>query len=178
MKLAALILSLFSFAAYAEEHKAHVHGAAQFEIAFEVNHISVDIDSPADSFVGFEHAPKSAKDKKHAAEIVALLQDSANLFQFNSEAACKQTAADIAGAALGRENEKEKAEHTAEANGHDHSDLDLHYSFTCEKPMNLKKVEFTGFKKFAKLQKIDASFISKSSQKKATLTAKNTSLEF
>lgn len=67
MKITLLILSLMiSFNLNAKEHSlhAHVHGAIKVGMAVDKNVIEIDIDGPAESFLGFEYLPKTAKEKK------------------------------------------------------------------------------------------------------------------
>ncbi len=50
-------------------HKAHVHGVAELSLAYEGNMLSVELVGPADGFLGFEHAPKTAEEKKKLEEL-------------------------------------------------------------------------------------------------------------
>lgn len=66
--LSLLLLSNIALAEKAHKHgksqDAHVHGALKMEMAVEGKSIELDIDGPAESFIGFEYAPKTDKEKK------------------------------------------------------------------------------------------------------------------
>lgn len=68
MKNLSLLLVLLSTQSFAHEHGkglgAHEHGSIKLEMAVEGNAIELDIDGPAESFIGFEYAPKTDKEKK------------------------------------------------------------------------------------------------------------------
>ncbi len=71
MKKMTLILStlLVSSVALADHHHgkgmgAHEHGAIKLEMAVEGKTIELDLDGPAESFLGFEYTPSTAKEKK------------------------------------------------------------------------------------------------------------------
>lgn len=72
MKIAFFISSLlFSFSSGAKDHSlhAHEHGAIKVGIAVEKNVIEIDIDGPAESFLGFEYMPKTDKEKKQFSDL-------------------------------------------------------------------------------------------------------------
>lgn len=67
LALCALLLSTAIWAEHHEHEKglhAHEHGSIKLDIAVEGKTIEVGIDGPAESFLGFEHAPKTDKEKK------------------------------------------------------------------------------------------------------------------
>ncbi|AUN98698.1 DUF2796 domain-containing protein [Bacteriovorax stolpii] len=69
-KLTLVLALILSSQAFAGEHQhgkslgAHEHGSIKLEMAVEGKQIEIDIDGPAESFIGFEYAPKTAKEKK------------------------------------------------------------------------------------------------------------------
>ena len=78
MKKISLLFSflVFSTTTLANEHGkgvgAHEHGSIKLEVAVEGKIIELDIDGPAESFVGFEYSPKTAKEKKTWADAESL----------------------------------------------------------------------------------------------------------
>lgn len=72
MKLTAIILSLLlssSLMAKHDGHKhhnlsAHEHGAVKLAFAIEGKTVDIELEGPSESFLGFEHKPTSAEDKK------------------------------------------------------------------------------------------------------------------
>lgn len=61
---------------------AHEHGAASLNIALQDNLVVVELESPWNNLIGFEHAPST--DEQHAMvdDAMALLNDPASLFSF------------------------------------------------------------------------------------------------
>lgn len=71
--LLALVLVVYG-KAYAEGAlHAHEHGSIDFEVAVEGKNAEFEISGPAESFIGFEHVAKTAKEKK-------VLEDAKNLW--------------------------------------------------------------------------------------------------
>jgi Protein of unknown function (DUF2796) len=56
------------------QHGAHVHGTATLNIAIDERTATVELISPAESVIGFEHQAKSAEDQKRQAMALDLLR--------------------------------------------------------------------------------------------------------
>jgi hypothetical protein len=48
---------------------AHEHGSIKVEMAVDKNTVEINIDGPAESFLGFEYKAKTAQEKKHLADL-------------------------------------------------------------------------------------------------------------
>ncbi len=141
MKKMSLVLSalLISNIALAEHHNhgksqdAHVHGALKMEMAVEGKTIDIDIDGPAESFIGFEYAPKTAKEKKTFADAEALWTKEllTKLFILDAKLGCKVTEASFKQEVEDhKENHKEHhKDHKKEAGVH--SDIEAEAKITC-----------------------------------------------
>ena len=74
------LLSLAALALYGQQrsHKTHEHGHAKLNIAFETTTGapvgSVELESPADSIIGFEYAAKTPVDKAKQEKALATLK--------------------------------------------------------------------------------------------------------
>ncbi len=75
----------------AEEHGAHVHGAAKLQLAIDGSAVSLMLESPMESLVGFEHAPGSEAEKTALAKLVGALNKPDALFVFSPAAGCTST---------------------------------------------------------------------------------------
>lgn len=74
MKATIVTLALMMFMKVtAGEHslESHEHGAIKVGMAVEKNKIIIDIDGPSESFLGFEYAPKTQKEKKTFSDLEA-----------------------------------------------------------------------------------------------------------
>ena len=49
--------------AMAHEPGPHVHGVASLQVAVDGNTLTLNLESPLDNVLGFEHAPRSEKQK-------------------------------------------------------------------------------------------------------------------
>ncbi|MEE2745115.1 MAG: DUF2796 domain-containing protein [Bdellovibrionota bacterium] len=59
--LGTLLLSTLSYAK--KSLKSHVHGHVKLSVAVDKKQIFVELEGPSESFLGFEHRPKTAKEK-------------------------------------------------------------------------------------------------------------------
>ena len=114
--LMSLLFSNFAFAA-----GAHVHGAVKIEMAVEGKTLSIDIDAPAESFVGFEHAAKSAAEKKAWSEASNLWKKDllTKLFVLDKNLGCTVTKVSF-------EQEEEKEKHGNKHDKHDKKESGVH----------------------------------------------------
>lgn len=135
-----------------EEHGAHEHGTGKLSIAQNGKDVEISLDTPGMNLFGFEYLPKSDADKKVVADAEAKLWVGANLFTFDAEAGCKQTAADLSNAA-------EKPAPAAADKGDAHSDVEVAWTFTCDKPDALQTVTTKLFSTFSGFHQLNAEWV-------------------
>ena len=74
--LATVLVSTLSTATFAESHGkslgAHVHGSIKLEMAVEGKTIELELEGPAESFLGFEYLPMTSKEKTKYSEAESL----------------------------------------------------------------------------------------------------------
>ena len=100
--LICLMLSTLSLSAYASgsqhddhDHKhenldAHVHGHTKLLIAVEKNIVDILMEGSADSFIGFEHRPKSKKEiATYKKFYTAWMKENPKIFVFPKKFGCK-----------------------------------------------------------------------------------------
>lgn len=72
------------------EHAAHTHGLVEVEIAFDQLNGVIQFSAPAESLLGFEHAPKTEKQKASAQNIERSFANQAQqIFQFEKNLKCQ-----------------------------------------------------------------------------------------
>ena len=99
---------------------AHEHGGAKLNIAIEGKDATIELETPADGIVGFEHAAISNADKKQESTALDTLKNRiADMIVFDPSAKCTFTARKVA-------VEKDPDE--------GHSDVKADFSVTCGKP--------------------------------------------
>lgn len=162
--LCATLLSASSPALAAEA--AHVHGLMRLDIAVDQQMLTVQLESPLDSLLGFERRPRTPAERQAADALLKLMGDAATLFKPDAAAQCVATTSTVESAALqstapvaGREGSKES----------EHADLDASYEFRCAHPDKLTVVEVGLFDAFKRLQKIDVQVAGAKLQSKQTL---------
>lgn len=125
--LVALAVSLTAALTFAEEvvrqQGAHRHGVGRLNAAVENDALYVELVLPGEGVVGFEHAPRTDRERRVVAEAVRTLEHAANVLAFPAQAGCQLVHARVETAMLGEEHPVEHAQ-GADETGHerDHGD--------------------------------------------------------
>jgi len=113
---------------------AHEHGIARLGLAVDGTRLTVDLQLPAESVFGFEHAPRSAQERATVAEALDRLRTGgAGLIAFPDGATCTLDSAEVQ-APEGVEGDhagEDQQPHEDEGNGHE--DVHLLASLTCSR---------------------------------------------
>ena len=149
-------------AAHATE-AAHVHGLMRLDIAVEQSTLTLQLDAPLDSLLGFERAPRTAAERQAADALLKRMGDGASLFKPDAAAQCRLTQAQVDSPVL------QTTAPAAQAAGHEHADLDASYEFRCAHPERLAGIEVGLFEAFPRLQKIEVQVAGTQQQLKQTL---------
>lgn len=179
--LVPVLVALAPLSTAANEHKhehhehehslaAHVHGLATLNIALEGQHLELQLDSPAMNIVGFEYQPSSAADKKTVADAERTLKNEQLLFKLSQDAQCVLSAVSIDNDVVDENNRATHYDkHDAE---HQHSDIQVSYTFTCAKPNKLTSIDLAGFfKAFPLTEKIHLQLVTAETQQGAEMSA-------
>ena len=157
IRVVACVVVLLTSAAYAQGER-HQHGASTLEISLEKNTLAIRWESPLNDLIGFEHAPRSAKEKAAAQNLLSLLDDPSSAFKPNSEAMCRMVAKSITAPNLSDIQTK----HTGDASTHDHavhSDLDYSVTYHCSSPDALSQLDIRALTTWPTIKDIDASLV-------------------
>lgn len=140
----------------------HVHGAAELSIAFQGTEGKIEFTAANDSLFGFEHAARTAADKKTAKDALEKLEKQiGEMISFDPILNCKIT--------------KEKFEIHAEAKNH--SNTEASFAVKCDKPLAGSTMKFQFQKHFPRLQQIDAQILVDHLQKSLKIKASGNLLE-
>lgn len=156
--LGLLIAAAMAMPAFAAEH-AHQHGVVSLVATLEGDLLTLDLDAPLDSLLGFERAPRTPAEREAAAALIKRLDPGQSLWQPNEEARCVLTKTRVEAPVL---------QQGAAAAG-EHADLEAGYEFRCAQPGRLSGVKHGLFKAFPRLQRIDWQFALPSGQGKRTV---------
>jgi len=177
MQLGAIAL-VFTTLPAAHAGKAHEHGVAKVDVAIEGNKLTVALESPLDSLLGFERAPRTDAERKAAADMLARLRSGGALFKADAAAACTLSRATVTAPVLesaakapapGAAAKAPVSGAAAKAAGDDHADLDASYEYTCAHPQQLRTLDLGLFDAFRRMQRIEVQVAGAQGQSKATL---------
>lgn len=166
---------------------AHVHGQATLDVAVDGGDLSIHLDSPLESLLGFEHTPQNAKQLAAAKQMIAKLRAMQNLFLPTLAAGCTATNVALQSEALDpkllsgshKKSPAKPAHKGHDHGGHeDHADLAADYNFQCAKAAQLHGMDIRLFDAFPKLRQIDVQLVSPRGQSAVRLTPERKSLNW
>jgi Protein of unknown function (DUF2796) len=142
----------------ATEH-AHQHGVVSLSATLEGELLTLDLDAPLDSLLGFERAPRTAAEREAAAALLRTLNPGQSLWRPNEEARCVLSTTRVDAPVL-----QQPAKPSSE-----HADLEASYEFRCAQPAQLTGVVHGLFKAFPRLKRIDWQFALPAGQGKRSI---------
>ncbi len=163
---------------------AHVHGKAKLDVAVDGQILSVHLDSPLESLLGFEHTPNNAAQVQQAREMVAKLRNGSALFALPAAAACQLEQVSIETDALapslldGGTQPPPPPPTGAKKEASKHDDLDADYIFRCAHPSALTGMEIQLFQYFPRLHQLKIQVAGPHGQNAATLSPAKTRLNW
>ena len=136
--------------------KAHEHGSAKVNIAFETATGApkgvIEFEAPAESVVGFEYEAKSVADKTKVATALRMLTARfGEMVVLPGAAGCKMT------------NTSAKVETLKEQ----HSEVHAEFAVACAKPLAGLEIRFGFMKVFPKIHDVDVAMLVGEQQSKA-----------
>jgi len=168
MRFALVVLALgVLLPAQTRSRKAHEHGSAKVNIAFETTKGApkgvIEFESPADSVVGFEYEAKTAADKaKVTAALNTLKARFGEMVIFPAAAACKVTAKSAKVAADDHHDSKQKG-----GKQEQHSEVQAAFDVACAKPLAGLEIRFGFTKVFPKIHDVDVALLAGEQQASA-----------
>lgn len=171
-------------AAHAHGLGAHVHGTANLQVAVEGDSLSLDMDTPLDNLLGFEHEPRGDKQKNAVRNMAKALRDAATQFVPTPAARCTLVSVQLESGVLDPKllGESAKPEHAQEKHEHEeesgHADLDAGFTFRCASPKDLHDMEVKLFDSFPNLHHIDVQLVGPRGQTGAKLDTKQRHLSW
>lgn len=131
---------------------SHEHGAIKLEIAVEGKTIEIDIDGPAESFIGFEYVPKTEKEKKvfSAAQSLWTQDLLTKLFILDQNLGCSATEVSFKQEVEEKKSKKETGVH---------SDIEAKAKITCSLDLKGLPMIVAVKKYFPKIKKLTIDLI-------------------
>lgn len=151
---------------FAHELGAHVHGVATLQIAVDEKTMTLDLSSPLDNLIGFEHMPRNAKQKAAVKNMADNLNQADRLFIPTADAQCTLQSVKLDSPVL--DPKKKPQQQSGERV---HADLDGEFVFACKQTDKLRDLEVKLFAAYPNLHKVNVEVATLKKQAAATLTA-------
>ena len=126
------------------------HDLADVDVSVDAGTLSIQLDAPLDSLLGFGHAPKTDAQKRAAADLLLRVGKGDQLFHPDAGAGCTLTAAEIVAPSI-----QPRAAGAKPLDPKDHGVFNASYEFECRSPDRLYKIGIQLFDAFARLQTVD-----------------------
>jgi hypothetical protein len=161
MKSVTLLLFLSAWISLAGEK--HEHGRAELDVAIEGPSVTAEFRSPADSVLGFEHAPRTTKEKQTVSAALEILRArSGELLLLPADAGCQF--------------QPGKASIASEAGGH--QDVEASLRATCRRPLLKGEIRFAFGRHFPEIRQLVVQVVGTGFQTGATITGGNGTIRF
>ena len=158
---ALITVSLTSYAQ--SSYHSHQHGKGVLEIAIEGKTLSGVLEMPLEALLGFEHAPKTSKEKSAQSKLETRLGLIDAWFEINSEAQCTPKSPQI------------KLDRDAITK---HSDLLYTFSYSCSNPSALKEIRLLFFKEYPSVKEVKVEVASPKGQRLIMASPKSPIVRF
>ena len=156
----------------------HEHGTATLEIAVDGNVLSINLESPLDNLVGFEHAPRDDKQRAALKKMEDTLRHPERLFKPAAEAGCvvRDVKVESPFAAGSQPDHAHGGEAKHGGHAEAHAEAQASWTFQCARPQALRTLEVLLFDAFPGMKQIKAQKATPGGQGGATLTSKRRSI--
>lgn len=170
--LLALVLAGAASLAQAQ-HGAHIHGQVQLAVALDGPVLTLQLEAPLDSVLGFEHRPRNAAQRQAVAQLQASLAAADPLFRPDAAAQCSPGKMQVESALFepetGAAGKNGQGGKVAAPPADEHMDLEASVEFRCARPELLKTLQLGLFERFGRMQRIDVQVAAGKGQRKLTL---------
>lgn len=112
-----------------DHHRAHVHGVARMQVAFEKDTAELILSSPAANLLGFEHQPRSSRQQQILEETEEWLQSNALIQTSSEDCVVLDSLIHRTGAAADHTHQNHHQNETGHAGGH--SDIEVTQRLRC-----------------------------------------------
>ncbi len=195
----ALVATALAFPVWVHAgQNAHTHGRITLDAAIDTEAVTLQIEAPLDSFLGFERAPKSPAEKARVAEMVASLRAADSLFKIDPAGGCTLAQVRLVSKVLNLDDTKQAGAassspssqkppgahpplvHTGAAHSEKegHAEIAMSVVYSCTSAGATRYVGTTLFDTFKRLHAIDAQVASAGGQFKRILTAQSPRLSW
>ena len=130
-------------------HGAHEHGRGELKLAVDGNVVQIELELPGEDVVGFEHAPRTQRQKQTVARAIGTLKEPIQVIELARTANCRAL------------KDKSKAVlQKPEGGDDDHREFIVSHSFRCYAIEKLSHIEVRLFKAFSSLKEVRVQAVS------------------
>ena len=144
----------------------HEHGHARMDVAIDGARVEITLDSPLDNLAGFEHAPRTDKQRATLRQMATHL-GAEEALRLNPEAVCRRTEIRVDHPFANAPKKNEPNQSAGE-----HADVETAWVFACEAPTLLRQLEIKLFERFSGLRSIKVQIAGPRGQTAAVATRK------
>jgi len=163
----ALLATLgFGLCAMAQHQHTHTHGSLRMDAAVDERTITVQLEAPLDSLLGFERAPRTAAERQRVADLATRLRATGQWLRPDPVAQCAAGQVQLRAPVLGW------GDATPAQAPDGHADLDITVSFSCARATDARHLDVDLFAAFAGITTIQAQVAAPQGQFKRALTRK------
>jgi hypothetical protein len=160
----ALVSLLISANTFSSDHGhglgAHEHGSIKVGIAIEGSSAEIDIDGPAESFLGFEYAPKTSKEKKIFKDLqTKWTSNLESMIAFDKQLNCKVTEASFEQEVEVENPSDTKSKKADKKESGTHSDIEAKAKITCAKNISGSMLTISLKKVFKNIKKLSVEVV-------------------
>ena len=179
MRPVLLTLSLLAIAgsAAAQGHNAHSHGVARLEVTIDGPAITLRLESPLESLLGFERAPRNDAERGQVHAMAQALR-AGNAFVPTAAARRRVERVELKSPVLAPELLGASSGAAAGKAADDHADLEGTFVYRCEDARALAGIDVMLFDSFKRLRRVDAQVAGPKGQSAAKLTARSRQLRW
>lgn len=147
---------------------AHQHGGLRLDLVLDGDLLTITLDAPLDSLLGYERAPRTAAERRAAEQLLAGLRAPAGLIEPEAAAGCRFESAEVEAPVL---------DAAPATRGEGHADLEATLRWRCARPEALRGVELAGLlKRHPRIVRIEAQVVTPAGQFRPPLRRPQTRL--
>jgi Protein of unknown function (DUF2796) len=155
---------------------AHNHGVVALVMAIDKETITLELEAPLDSLVGFERAPRNDAERKRVQHALERLKSASTLFTIDPDAQCKLKEVELTSKVLSLRPQP-TAPASTEGHSHgekkhtpeEHADLNARFVFGCVQTTTARFVDVKLFTAFTRIRTVNVQVASPAGQVKRTL---------
>lgn len=141
-------------------HGAHEHGRIGLEVALDGQTLTIGLEAPLDSLLGFERAPRTEAEKKAAQALLEHLRAGQGLFAPDAAAQCQPVSTTVDAPVL-------QAGGAAQG---EHADLEASFVLRCAQPQALTAIDLGGLlDRYRRITRVEAEIVTPAGQFKSGL---------